>query len=448
MGSGLRHIAVALSLAAALLAGPALAQPDAAERMDDRYQLRFQATNIWQGYPSFRAATSGDGSFPAKGQIRETVTATAYMGMRLLPGTEFWINPELAQGFGLNHSFGIAAFPNGDASKAGSTWTREYVARIFLRQTINLDGDREWVDAETNQLAGQYSPRRLVFTAGKLAVGDIFGDNRFSHDPRTQFMNWSLMEAGAWDFASDARQYSWGIASELVLPGRALRYGAFTMPTRYNPPATTWHGFGSLHHVLEFEQEYALAERPGVIRLLGFYTRAHMARFRDVLASPLPADEAMPALRRFGAPKLGLVVNIEQAITPSLGAFIRASWNDGRTEDLSYTQIDRSITGGLSLAGAGWNRPADTVGLAAALNGISRQHRAVLAAGAIGLIVGEGMLRRYGPERVAELYYNAALPVRGLAVALNYQLIGNPGYNRDRGPVHVFGLRLRFAFGM
>lgn len=436
------HVAFLLVLAAAA----ARAQPNLEEQQQaDSHQLRFQSTAIWQGYPGFRARQSGDSSLPSTGQGRETVTATAFLGARLLPGTEIWLNPELAQGFGLNRSFGIAGFPNGDASKAGNRWPREYVARAFLRQTIDLDGERVFVPTETNQLSGSYSSRRLVITAGKLAVGDVFGDNRYSRDARTQFMNWSLLEAGAWDFASDARQYTWGGAVELILGDYALRYGSFTMPTRYNPPETTWHGFGSLHHVVELAREHVIAGLPGAVRLLGFYSRAHGARFREVLASPLPAEEAMPALRRFGTPKIGFVLNTEQALTPQLGAFLRASWDDGRSEDISFTQIDRSLSAGLSLAGTSWQRPNDTLGLAGAVNAISHGHRSVLRAGGTGLIVGS--MQSYSEEYIGEIYYNAAPPMRGVSLAANFQIIGHPGYDSARGPVFVFGGRLHFAIG-
>lgn len=433
-----------------IIAPTALAQ-NADETIPTRIELwssGFQATHIWQGYPAFKARTTGDGSLSAKGQIRETTTATAHLGLRLLENTELWLNPEAAQGFGVNHSRGLAGFPNGDASKAGSVWPREYIARAFIRQTINLDSDREWVDGDANILAGYYSPIRLVITAGKFAIGDIFSDNKYSHDPRSQFLNWSIMEAGAWDFASDARQYTSGIAHELIFPGRAMRFGSFLMPDYYNPPELAWRGAGSLHHVAELEQEYSILDLPGALRVLGFYSRAHMARFKDILATAPTSDEAFASMRRYHTPKIGAALTIEQKLTPDIGFFARGSWDDGKTEDLSFTQIDRSIALGLNISGLSWGRASDVLGVAFSENRLSHAHSAVVRSGAAGLMLTENSGMRYAAERIAEIYYSLSPWPNGPALTLDYQVIGNPAYNHDRGPVHLFAFRMRFAFGM
>jgi high affinity Mn2+ porin len=139
-----------------------------------------------------------------------------------------------------------------------------------------------------------------------------------------------------------------------------------------------------------------------------------------------------------------LALNVEQALTDDLGVFARLSWNDGRTQNWMYTEMDRAISGGLSLRGLRWNRPDDTVGLAGNIGWISEGRRRYLEAGGIGFITGDGRLN-YAPEWITEAYYDMRV-APGFNVALNYQLVVNPAYNADRGPVNVFALRTRIAF--
>lgn len=109
-----------------------------------------------------------------------------------------------------------------------------------------------------------------------------------------------------------------------------------------------------------------------------------------------------------------------------------------------FTGIDRTAASGLSLSGASWNRPNDTFGLAGVIIGISSARRTYLDARGLGILVGDGRLPNSGPEKVLESYFS--FPISVWRATLNYQLITNPAYNRDRGPVSVFGARLRAQF--
>jgi len=416
----------------------------AARPQAEDWSLHCQFTGIYQGYPSFAARYSGAHSLDRQAQIRETVTATGFLGRRLWPGAAVYVNPEFFQGLGFNGTFGVAGFPNGEATKAGSVQPNADIARYFLRQVIGLGGPQEWSASAANQLAGYQDIARLTLTIGRLAAPDLFDANAYSHDPRTQFWNWALWEGGAWDFAADARGYTDGVAAELNHQQWTLRYGAFLPPRNPNGKHLPFHGLDSLSQTLELEDRYSLFSRPGKVRLLGFYTRARMGVFATALHMAGEINENIRQTRHYGHEKYGFIVNVEQALRDGLGGFVRFSWNDGATEDWAFTQIDHSLALGLSLQGNGWGRPNDTVGLAGAVNGLSSGQRRFLAAGGLGLIIGDGRLA-YAPEGVLETYYQVSL-LSGVSLATDYQFLPSPAYNTARGPVHVFGVRLHIEY--
>lgn len=435
-------------LATALACGTAFAP--SARAADDpgwfpKLELHGQATTVLQGTPSFAAAYSGQRSLRSGGQLKETTSATLFVGGTFWPGGELYINPELFQGLGLSGTSGIAGFPNGEASKSGGKIPRPNLSRYFLRQTFGFGGPQETVESGPNQVAATYDVSRLTITVGKYSGSDMFDDNLFAHDPRTQFMNWSIWDSGAWDFAADSKGYTRGITIDLNQEKWALRYGAHMPPSELNGDELPFRGTRSLSHLLELELRQSLvAGQDGALRLLGFLTRGRMGRFRDSLALGGNPDDAIETTRQYGNRKIGFAINGEQALTDDLGAFLRLSWNDGKTEDLSFTQIDRSIAAGISLKGTRWQRPEDTVGLAVAMNGLSREHREFLAAGGVGLIIGDGRLN-YAPEKLMETYYSWQVAA-GFALTVDYQFILDPAYNRDRGPVHVLTGRLHTQF--
>jgi high affinity Mn2+ porin len=92
----------------------------------------------------------------------------------------------------------------------------------------------------------------------------------------------------------------------------------------------------------------------------------------------------------------------------------------------------------------GWERPDDTVGAAVVVNGLSSPHRDYLAAGGLGFLLGDGRLA-YGLETIVEFYYQARF-FKSLFVSFDSQFVDNPGYNRDRGPVSIFGVRGHVEF--
>jgi high affinity Mn2+ porin len=164
-----------------------------------------------------------------------------------------------------------------------------------------------------------------------------------------------------------------------------------------------------------------------------------------VAATQLSGTTPNTGLVRRYASRPGVALNLEQELGFDLGVFARAGVNDGSKETFEFTDINRSLSGGLSLRGERWNRADDTVGLAAVFNGISTAARRYFDAAGLGVLIGDGRLPHYGLEKIAETYYCAHIGEHA-AVTADYQLILNPAYNRDRGPVSVFGLRLHAEF--
>ncbi len=401
-----------------------------------------QNTDVIQGYPEFPAKYSGPNSLNSSGEIRETVSLDLFAGARLWQGAETHINGLMWQGFGLSKTLGIEAFPNGEGFRLGTKVPNVTFARLFIRQTINLGGDEKKVEDDQLHLAGKQDTSRITLTLGKVSVKDIFDNNAYANDPRTQFMNWAFMANEAWDYPADSLGYMSGFAAELNQPTWAVRYGFFQMPRTSNGMAQDAHYLEAWGMVTEFERRYTLNSHPGTVRLLAYLNRAHMGSYQAAVDAPLrPADIEATRDYRY---KVGFGLNLEQEITTTLGVFSRLGWSDGQNEAWTFADVDRTASLGLSVKGQAWSRPNDTVGLAGVLNAISGEHRDFFAAGGTGILAGDGQLN-YAFEKSLETYYDAQI-WKTLHVAFDYQFIVNPAYNHDRGPVSVFGGRLHVEF--
>ncbi len=427
---------------------PAAAADTTESSPAEDWSIHGQATGVYQAHPDFPSPFQGPNSLSGNTEIRETLSFTAFLGARLpWAGGAFYVNPEINQGSGFNHTTGLAGFSNGEAQKANSTIPRVNDARVFLRQTFGLGGAQETLAPGPNQLGESVDIARLTVTVGKLAIPDLFDDNAYSHDPRTQFLNWSLMDAGAYDYAADQKGYTDGLAVELNEARWALRGGYFLVPdfSNSNDLDSRLLKFGGAQ--IELELRYDLAAQPGKLRLLGFANRIFAGNFRDALAvsqaTGLDINQALVEDRR-PRTKYGFVVNAEQALDDTLGLFSRFSWNDGKEEIMSFTDITESLAFGMSLNGARWGRPHDAIGLAGVLNMLSAPERDFLAAGGLGILVGDGQLH-YATEDILETYYSLAL-AKTAFLTLDYQFVDNPAYNQPRGPVHIFTARLHVEF--
>jgi len=409
------------------------------------WNVHAQTTFLPHGYPAFRSPYAGANSLPGSGQLQQTWTTTAFLGVRLWDGGEFYFNPELAQGFGINGALGLAGFPNGEAQKAGAAFPKIRPQRYYLKQTWGLGGEQEEVADGPNQLAGKRDVDRVTLVVGRFAIGDFFDGNAYAHDPRADFMNWAMWESAAYDFPADLPGYTRGAMVELNRKDWAVRAAFVEVPSQPNSDILTFRTGGA---VVEFEERHTIFDQPGKLRLGAFGNQGVTGNYRQALALAAldptqDINDVMASIRHVN-PKYGFYANLEQQVAKDIGVFARASWNDGQNEILSFTDIDRSLAGGVSIKGSYWGRPNDTVGVGGAINGLSAAHRDYHAAGGIGLLIGDGRLN-YRPEQILEAYY-AYQVTKNFTVTADYQFMAYPAYNADRGPVSIFSCRLHGEF--
>ncbi len=408
----------------------------------DRWEIHGQTTYLPQGYPRFRALYTGTNSLTPAPQAQATWSNSLYLNARLWEGGEVYYNPELLQGFGLNDTVGAAGFPNGEAQKSNFPYPHYNTSRLFLRQTFGFGGEQEELASGPGQLSGKVDVSRLTVQAGKFAVLDVFDGNSYAKDTRKDFMNWSMWAPGAFDYSADKVGLTYGATAELNQKQWALRSGYFLMQSVSNANNFDTKVFERGTYALELETRFSLFSQPGKLRTIAWLNSAFSGSYRETLNNP--AFNLDIAQTRTGRIKYGYVVSLEQALTDEVGVFGRWSWNDGKTEIMAFTDIDASLSLGASIKGTRWGRPDDVVGIGGAINALSRDHRDFIAAGGLGVLIGDGQLN-YRRERILESYYAFALN-KQLTLTGDYQLITNPAYNADRGPVHVFSGRLHGEF--
>ena len=430
---------------------PKAAAAASAAPLSDIVSFHGQATATYQAYAPFSSPYSGQNSLVGGGPGKETFDTTLYAGLKLWQGAEFWTNPEIDQGFGLADTHGFAGFPSAESYKLGAADPYARIQRAFIRQTINLGGETEKVDEDINQFAGTRSTDRVVLTVGRFGVNDIFDTNKFANNPKSDFLNWSAINAGSFDYAGDAWGYTYGAVAEWYKGHWTFRAGIFDLsatPAGGNSPLA--YGldptFQQFQAVAEVEDRYELWGQPGKIKVTGFLNRGSAGQYSDAtalaLATGLPAD--ITAVRSY-TNRPGVSANLEQQITDTIGVFARAGWSDGHVEAWDFTDIDRTVEAGVSLSGKLWGRPDDTIGALGIVNGISSQAIAYLNAGGIGVLVGDGQLPNPGLEKIFEAYYSFALSASS-RLTLDYQFVANPAYNADRGPVNLVAARYHWQF--
>jgi high affinity Mn2+ porin len=423
--------------------GEELGSTNASATMET-WNLHGQMTYVMQGHPAFTAPYSGQNSLDPARHNNQTTDVTLFAGLRLGQSSELYVNPEYDQGFGLSNTLGVAGYPSGEAYKVGAHSPYLRLPRAFYRQVINLGGAMQPVEPGANQLGGSVAADNVTVTVGKFSVVDVFDTNTYAHDPRADFLNWSIVDAGAFDYAADAWGFTYGAAVEWTQSWWTLRGGLFDLS---KVPNTTKldRNFSQYEWVGEWEMRHQWLDHPGKLKLLAYINRANMGGYRDAVGLGLQmASVPDTALVRHSDSSRGFSVNAEQEVAPDLGVFARASLNDGSKEAFDFTEINRSVSVGLSLRGNRWGRQDDTMGAALAVNGLSAAARDYFAAGGIGILIGDGRLN-YGPERIGEIYYKWQAG-KHCAFGLDYQHIANPAYNADRGPVQVFGARLHLEY--
>jgi hypothetical protein len=416
-----------------------------------------QTTYINQRYNSFNSPYQGMNSLLPDKSMSYTWSGTLFLGARIFENTDIYFNPEVVSGVPFSGLTGLGGPTNGEATRAQGAQAHFYSARAFLRQTINQDGSKIELANDANQITQTVSSNRFVVTAGQFSTLDIFDDSKYAKDPRVQFMNWGNMTYLAYDYAADARGYSWGLAGEWYRDNWVFRASRMLTPKNPNGRDLNWQIFNSYGDQLEVERQHSIADLPGKVSVLAYRNRMVMARYTDatnyLIANNAQGTQAIFNVRNGAQIKAGIGINAEQALTHDLGIYMRAFTSDGHTETMAFAEADQSLSVGMGINGGRWGRAKDTVGISAMLNGISSNRRAYLQAGGISNFVGDTPLPyagptqslSYKPEQISELYYNALL-VQNVLLGLNYQHIINPAYNAARGPVNVLSFRVHAEF--
>lgn len=412
-----------------------------------------QTTYVNQRYNNFTSSYSGMNSLAAEKSMSYTWSGTLFFGARIAPNTDIYFNPEVISGVPFSGLVGLGGFPNGEGSKATGAQAKFYSARAFMRHTINQEGDKVVLENDANQITQTVSSNRVVVTAGQFSTLDIFDDSRYAKDPRIQFMNWGNMTYLAYDYAADARGYSTGLAGEWYLDNWVLRASRMLAPKNPNGRDLNWQIFNTYGDQFEIERQHNINDLPGKVSVLAYRNKMILARFSDatnyVTANNAQGTQAINNVRTNYQYKTGVGIHGEQALTHDLGIYARAFTSDGRTETMSFTEADNSISVGIGMNGTRWARPRDSIGISMMQNGLSSYRRAYLQAGGVSYFIGDyasaSQTISYRPERVGEVYYNATV-VKNILAGLNFQHINNPAYNAARGPVNILSFRIHAEF--
>ena len=431
----------------ATLAGPLLLTlPTAAlSEADQSIAVHAQTTFVLQANARFRSPYQGFNSLDPDPHAKETFDLTGYFGVRPWEGAEIWVNPEIDQGFGLSNTLGAAGFPSGEAYKIGKASPYAKLPRWFLRQTINLGGASNSIEPDLNQLAGHQRDDRLVLWLGKFGVVDVFDTNDQAHDPRSDFLNWTIIDAGTFDYAANAWGYTYGAAAELYEGAWSVRAGVFALSDVPNS-AVLDSSFRQNELVGEVEHRHSIDGKPGKIKVAVFRNRGRMGSFEDAIKlADLTGEPADIVAVRHTQSRMGMSFNVEQQVSKAVSLFVKGGIANGNIEPYEFSDVDRTLAAGLTLKGDGWGRSNDRIGLAGVINQISGVHQRFLALGGLGILVGDGKLPHPGPEQIIEAYYDLAI-VDHVRASLDGQFINHPGYNRDRGPVPIGAIRLHAEF--
>jgi len=416
-----------------------------------RYWISGQANVILQGHPAFAAKYSGPNSLTAWAQSATTHVLTLYTGYKLSHTTEVFADMEDATGDGIGNANGLAGYTNLDSvrlSDGVALSKAPYLARFMLRQIIPLAQEHVDADRDELHLATSLPARRIEFRLGKLDLVDFFDLNTWGSDSHLQFLNWTVDNNGAYDYAANTRGYTDGAVLEYDDHGWTARFAEALMPKTANGRYLDADIARARAENLELEARgKRIAHRSGTVRLLSYLNHANMGNYEEAIAEFLDHQTTTPdivATRQQGRHKYGFGLNVEQEITPQVGVFGRLGWSDGRNETFAYTEDDRTGALGVYAAGSSWHRRYDRAGAAFVANGIVAAHQQYLALGGLGFVLGDGGLT-YGHEKIFETFYTAHL-WRGFSASYDFQHINNPGYNQARGPVSVSSIRFHTEF--
>lgn len=422
-----------------------------------RFFIAGQANIIFQAHGPFHSPYTGTNSLLSRGEYKPSLLGTLFLGAQLRrnphTNTDVIFDLESSGGRGDSEALGLAGFTNLDVVRNPNLGSTPYMARAQLHQTIGLSSNLVEAGRTPFSFATEVPERRIEFHVGKMSLPDYLDINSIGTDSHLQFMNWTIDNNGAWDYAADTRGYTYAAVAEYDDKQWSARYALAVMPTVANGIDLDWNLGRASGQNWEFELRKPLfgkmlpAERKSVVRVLGYVNHAHMGLYRDANKAYLAGIDATPTItlhEKYGAVKYGFGLNAEQELTGNVRVFGRLGWNEGQHESFAYTEVDQTVEVGGDYSGRAWSRPNDKVGAAFVTNAIKADHQAYLRLGGLGFLLGDGKLH-YGREDILESYYNLHA-WRGIYYALDLQYITHPGYNQDRGPVLVDSVRMHVDF--
>ena len=409
-----------------------------------RWWVSGQVNIVFQAHPDFHALYSGPNSLSNRAEHATSRVLTLYTGYQLTKHTEALFDLESAGGRGISDALGMAGFTNVDVVRNPTLGSKPYLARLMIHQVIALSEKEEKAERTSTSLLTKLPARRIELRAGKMSLADYFDVNSVGSDSHLQFLNWTAVNNGAYDYAADTRGYTVAAMAEYEEHGWGIRFAEALMPKVANGPKLDYNLLRARAENIEIEFRPELRkEKKTIIRVLSFINHADMGSYREAVQAFLARTDPQPdieAHRKQGRIKYGFGLNAEQEITKTARVFGRLGWNEGQNESFAYTEVDQAVEAGADWRLERWRRPNDKIGIAFITNGISRLHQLYLALGGNGFLLGDGRLT-YGREDIIETYYNAHI-WRGVYVSPELQWAAHPGYNKDRGPVVVPGLRL------
>jgi high affinity Mn2+ porin len=416
-----------------------------------------QANIVFQAHAPFHSPYDGPNSLQGRGEYKTSLVGTLFLGLQLNRNPRYAsdaiVNFESAGGRGISQALGLAGFTNLDVVRNPSLGSKPYLARVQIHQVLGLTDKLIEADRTPYSLSTRLPERRFELHAGKMSLPEYLDINSIGSDSHLQFLNWTVDNNGAWDYAADTRGYTYGAVLEYHDRSWSARYALAAMPTVANGIDLDWAFSRASGQNFEFELRKSLLghlvapERKGTVRILSFVNHAHMGLYRDAVNAYLSGQDKTPnvaAHAKFSSVKYGFGLNAEQELTPNLRAFLRFGWNEGQHESYAYTEVDQTVALGGDYSGRAFSRPNDKIGVAFVSNAIKRDHQNYLRYGGLGFLLGDGKLN-YAREDILESYYNLHA-WRGLYYALNLQFIDHPGYNKDRGPVLVEAVRMHVDF--
>ena len=327
---------------------------------EKKFSIHAQATLIPQYHFNFNAAYSGNNSLLPNEPIATSFTTTLYAVYKPFKNTYIYFNPEAAAGKGLSKTLGVAGFPNGEVYRVGDPGLHPFIARLYAEQQFPLSDRTEKSEDDLNQINETKHKDYISFVIGKFSLADFFDASEISNDPRTQFLNWSLMGSGSWDYPANTRGYTMGAVFQILYHDINFRAAITTVPIEANGPDLQFKWGKAMGSVIELEKKKLIKINDAIYTdaSIGYFiNKANMGNYAEAIQQAASASlkPDITSTREYGRDKKGWYISIDNHFH-KFHHYVNYSRNDGENETWAFTEIDRSFATGLHIDGEIWNR--------------------------------------------------------------------------------------------